>query len=204
MLFKIIYKRQGLIQTRLVHFPSTLLGRGGARCVPSGRSQVRIPLQPPCKDFGQVLHLQLPIVLRQGRTGTENRLGQFPTTTLPTQPNFHSTGPTLAKSKKSPALHTKITLFITSTLPAQQALPKCKHGQSAPALRRVNSDNAVVRSTSEWLMLREALQKWINTIQYIVFSLHQSNVGVSALHGIVLQFLYMLHLVMQMTFRRVK
>ena len=32
----------------------------------------------------------------QGRTGTENRPGQFPTTTLPVQPNFHST---LAKSK---------------------------------------------------------------------------------------------------------
>ena len=28
---------------------------------------------------------------KQGRTGTENRPGQFPTTTLPAQPNFHST-----------------------------------------------------------------------------------------------------------------
>src|SRR6218665_2214652 len=49
----------------------------------------------------------------QGRTGTENWPGQFLTTTLPAQPNFHSTGPTLAKSKQSPALQIKITLFIT-------------------------------------------------------------------------------------------
>jgi len=34
---------------------------------------------------------------RQGPTGTENRPGQFSTTTLTAQPNFHSTGPTLAK-----------------------------------------------------------------------------------------------------------
>jgi len=40
--------------------------------------------------------------------------------------------PNLGKSKKSPILHTKITLFITSTLPTHRALPKCKHGQSAP------------------------------------------------------------------------
>src|SRR6218665_899383 len=53
---------------------------------------------------------------KQGRTGTENRPRQFPLTTLPAQPNFHSTDPTFAKSKKSPVFHTKITLFITSTL----------------------------------------------------------------------------------------
>src|SRR6218665_3356091 len=52
------------------------------------------------------------LVSFQGRTGTENRPGQFPTTTLPAQPNFHSTGPTLAKSKKSPVFHTKITFYI--------------------------------------------------------------------------------------------
>src|SRR6218665_500305 len=70
--------------------------------------------------------------LVQGRTGTENRPGQFPTTTLPAQPNFHSTSPTLAKSKKSPVCHTKITHFFTSNRSAGppgiaqvQAWPVC-------------------------------------------------------------------------------
>src|SRR6218665_3123412 len=36
---------------------------------------------------------------------------QFPTSTLSALPNFHSPGPTLAKSKKSPVFHTKITLL---------------------------------------------------------------------------------------------
>src|SRR6218665_175816 len=70
-------------------------------------------------------------IFMQGRTGTKNRPGQFQTTTLPALPNLHSTCPTLPKFTKSPVFHTKITLFITSTLPANRALPKCKNGQSA-------------------------------------------------------------------------
>src|SRR6218665_3535746 len=61
--------------------------------------------------------------IHQGRTGTQNRPGQFSTSTLPALPNFHSTGPTLTKSPVSPVFHTKITIlpirfvsnFITST-----------------------------------------------------------------------------------------
>ena len=37
---------------------------GVVRCLPSGRSQVRIPLYLPRKDLGQILHLQLPVALR--------------------------------------------------------------------------------------------------------------------------------------------
>src|SRR6218665_304006 len=38
-----------------------------------------------------------PMPRIQGQTGTQNRPGQFPTSAIPALPNFHSTGPTLAK-----------------------------------------------------------------------------------------------------------
>ena len=84
-------------------------------------------------NFG-ILLVYVIVPWWQGRTGTENQLGQFPTTTLPAQPNFHCYYRlNLGKIQKSACFPHKNHPFITSTLPAQRALPKCKHGQSAPA-----------------------------------------------------------------------
>ena len=39
-----------------------------------GGLQVRIPLQPPCRDLGQVLHSQLPVALRRVNSDTVSML----------------------------------------------------------------------------------------------------------------------------------
>src|SRR6218665_1818440 len=44
------------------------------RCLASGRSQVRIPLQLPRRDLGQVLHSQLPVALRSVNSNTVSML----------------------------------------------------------------------------------------------------------------------------------
>ena len=36
----------------------------------TGGSWVRIPLQPPCRDLGQVLYLKLPVALRRVSSNT--------------------------------------------------------------------------------------------------------------------------------------
>jgi len=68
------------------------------------------------------------------------------TCTLPVQP--------WQKSKKSHVLglHTKITPFITSTPSAHRALPKCKHGQSAPEVLGHWTPTGA-EPTEQWMMV---------------------------------------------------
>src|SRR6218665_472811 len=47
---------------------------GRVRCLPSRGSKVRIPLVPPRRDVGKVLHLQLPIALRRVNSNTVSML----------------------------------------------------------------------------------------------------------------------------------
>ena len=62
-----------MVEIHLHAYICTLLGvvaHWYSRCLSTGRSRIQIPLQLPCRCLGQVLHLQLPVALRQVNSDT--------------------------------------------------------------------------------------------------------------------------------------